>query len=340
MIQHPLICGNNESFDTLVGDQYVLFKNINGGITELWLYDYIRPNNRTMLIKNTKTIQYININNINVNFPFQSGTSFYFIKGHKIYIGIDNSSDKKDKLILKCYDLKINSTKPCKKEEYSFTPNQSSSYLCRKKLFYQNLIIDIDTFELTYLIPCTDNSRHITNCSTLYYVTKGSNKLYYTIDTNTFVIEINGYHTATKNDTWIFLCDNSSSNNSNTQTYKFVRKELETRTSTDVKFISGKINIRYSPKIFDIYEVKIDDTMTKLPNLENLYDMINDAINRTDPMISYEILPNGESYIFELRDNHKYHKMVEQFKLEKVPDEVTIDNKLNYVLERLDRMNH
>jgi len=335
MIKHTILCGNSENYDQLIGDQYVLFMKYVNSQHELWLYDYVRQNNRLMLL-NAPSIHKIDHNKRTSQYTIPQSSSFYFINGHNLLIGVYNK-DKPNKLMLKFYNLKVNCNKPSRKEEYSFNVTQTSHYLIDNKLFYHDLIVNIDTFETNHLIPCQNNTLSICPCNRLYSVQKDpTNHAFFTIDNNTFIIEGNYCYVDTQYDTYIFRSKTSDSTGNNT--FTFIRKELETRKLTDIKFINEKINIKFRPKMFDIYEVDIDESMTDLSTLEELFDMLQDALNKTDIMITYDIIPNNDSYIFELRDNHKYHKMLKQYTLKKVPDEVTIDQKLDYVLNKLESM--
>jgi hypothetical protein len=335
MIKHTLLCSNTDNFDQILGDQYVLFRKYLGSQYELWLCDYICTNNRLMLLRSP---QLHNIDSLprSTNNPIPDTQSFYFANGHRLFLFIYDK-DKPNKLTIKYYDLKINCNKPSHKEDYSFNATQKLHYLIDNKLFYHDIIINIDTFESYHLIPCQNDTRIISSCNKLYAVNKNTGSCaYFTIDKNVFVIEgINLNYIEMKQNTYIFREDIVSTND---RRYSFIRKELETRKSTDINFVNGKINIKFQPKIFDGYEVDIDESMTKIDNLENLYEMLQDALNKTNPMISYDIIPDNDSYIFELRDNHKYHKMIDRYTFNKVPDEVTIDNKLDYILNKLENI--
>lgn len=335
MISHSILCDSSERYEHLVGDQYVLFRKSSPNNWELWIYDYLCPTNRTMLLRSDLGITKIEKTRDKNNIP--QNQSFYIHNNHTLHI-FSYDKSKPNRLILKFYDFKKSSNKPVRKEEYSFEITQSNNnLLINNKMFYQNIILDIETFEINYLIPCQNDTRYYTSDYRLYSVNKNSNiKCYFTIEKNIFVIEGSLDYIEMRNDTYIFR--ENTSDTSKGKKYTFVRKELETRKSTDINFVNGKLCIKFSPKIFDMYEVYIDEDMTKLDSLEGLYEMLQDALNKTNPMISYEIIPNEESYIFELRDNHKYHKMIEQYTMTKVPNEITIDQKLDYILNKIENL--
>ena len=332
MISHSIVCDPSETYQHLVGDQYVLFQKSSPNVWELWLYDYLCPTNRTMLLRSDTPITKVQKALIETDNGIPMNQSFYFANNHTLHI-FSYDKSKPNRLSLKFYDFRKNSSKPVRKEDYSFDANQNSNNMViNNKMFYQNIILDIETFEINYLIPCKNDTLNYTPDKRLYYVNKNDAiKSYFTIEKNIFVIEGTLSYVEMKNDTYIFR-DNV------TCKYTFVRKELETRKSTDINFVNGKICIKFSPKIFDMYEVHIDKDMTKLDSLEGLYEMLQDALNKTNPMITYEITSSEDCYVFELRDNHKYHRMVEQYTMTRVPNEVTIDQKLDYILGKIENI--
>lgn len=333
MHNYSLILGSNEQLDQMVGDQYVLIrKTVGGGCNELWLCDYVRPSNRDILIRTTH-IYRIDESRRSQQYPIPENNSFYYVNGHNIIIGL-YSHDKPNKLIMKLFDTKLNCTKSSKKEEYAIDLNNPIHYVIRNKLFYHNIIVDLDTFNHTYLPLCIPKSRTITSDNMLYCIQKRAEEYsYYTIDTNVLVLEGAYNYQDMSRDTYIFFASKYDANN---RTCKFVRKELQTKKLTNINFANSKIHLTYQPKMFDTYEVVIENEMTQLETLEQLYEMLQDALNKTDGLISYEITPSNENFIFELRDNHKYHKMLERYELKKVPDQVTIDKKMDYILRKIE----
>jgi hypothetical protein len=108
----------------------------------------------------------------------------------------------------------------------------------------------------------------------------------------------------------------------------------------DINMETGFIRINYQENMFDVYESIIDvydfSSDSCIQNLEMLYDILRDAVNKNDTTLTYKIIDEENIKYFVLKIKNRFFDEEQKFVLIELNDEITkLKSKVSYLMDKL-----